>query len=91
MIRALPYVVYLALTLYALIGCLQTDESAARNLPKLGWAVVILLFPFVGAIAWLVAGRPEQGGQGGNPFGPRQAQQCRPRGPDDDPDFLSGL
>ena len=36
----------------------QTDELVIRNLPKLAWIVIILLFPIVGGVAWLVAGRP---------------------------------
>ena len=94
--RALPFVVELALVLYALIDCLQTDEILVRNLPKIVWVFIILLFPFVGPIAWLVAGRPERTGPArGTLWGPRQQAQRkappRPRGPDDDPDFLKGL
>jgi hypothetical protein len=32
----------------------------ARHLPKWGWLVLVLLFPLVGSVAWLVAGRPSK-------------------------------
>ncbi len=96
MIRALPFLVELALVLYALIDCLLCDEALVRNLPKLLWVFIILLFPIVGPIAWLVAGRPQGAGPAtGGPMwgsGPRAHRPApRPKGPDDDPDFLKGL
>jgi hypothetical protein len=33
----------------------------ARHLPKVGWLILVLLFPLVGSVAWLVAGRPSHG------------------------------
>ena len=84
MLRYLPALLSLALTVYCLVDAIQTDNAAVRNLPKIGWLVLILLFPLVGPAAWLIAGRPRRG--------PRTVtQQRRPRGPDDDPDFLKGL
>ncbi len=95
MIRTLPYLLALVLTLYALIDCVQTDESRVRGLPKVVWVFVILLFPFVGPLGWLLAGRPERDdGPGASPWGPRRQSERRdrrPKGPDDDPDFLKNL
>lgn len=102
MLRYLPYVLSLALTVYCLIDCLQTDEALIRNLPKLLWVVLILLFPVVGPVAWLVAGRPDKTTasqyatqqERWEADWKRREQQRRqrpPRGPDDDPDFLKGL
>lgn len=103
MIRTLPVLLSLALTVYCLIDAIQTDEVVMRNLPKMAWVIIILLFPVVGPIAWLVAGRPEK------PMRNVRSQQDRwddhrrsrdqrpdprrrpPRGPDDDPDFLKDL
>lgn len=48
------------LWLYCLIEAISSQEGEVRNLPKLGWVVIVLLFPFVGSIAWLVAGRPQR-------------------------------
>ncbi|KWX09463.1 membrane protein, partial [Carbonactinospora thermoautotrophica] len=47
----LVYVVPLALTIYALIDCIQTDESEARGLPKPFWVLIILFGWLPGSIA----------------------------------------
>ncbi|MGZ4627702.1 PLDc N-terminal domain-containing protein [Oryzihumus sp.] len=78
----------LALTIYAVIDCIQTDQEAQRNLPKLAWVVLILLFPPIGAIAWFVAGRPRRG-YGDRGRGP--GRPGTPLGPDHDPHFLRNL
>ena len=87
MIRVLPWLLSIALTVYAVVDCIQTDEPRVRNLPKLLWILLILVFPVVGPIAWLVAGRPQRGPAGRRPTSRPQP----PRGPDDDPDFLRRL
>lgn len=84
MLRALPLLVGLALTIYALTDCLQAGTRKGQA--KVGWLAAILLLPFVGALAWLLAGRSSSGGTGR----PRTGRPP-PRGPDDDPDFLRGL
>ena len=84
MLRYLPVILSLALTIYCAVDAIQTRDGAARNLPKIAWLILILLFPVVGPAAWLIAGRPRKG-QPGLP------QQRRPRGPDDDTDFLKDL
>jgi hypothetical protein len=56
--RGLPVLLELGLTIFCLIDCVQTPEISVRNLPKWGWIVMILLFPLLGSVAWLVAGRP---------------------------------
>jgi hypothetical protein len=48
-----------ALWVFCLVDAIGTPSASARNLPKVGWIILILLFPLVGSIAWLVAGRPE--------------------------------
>ena len=87
------FLVDLALMVVAVIDCLSTDEYAVRNLPKIAWVFLILLFSPVGPIAWFVAGRPQNqrvGAAGawrpGNGF-PEYDRPRRPA-PDDDPDFL---
>jgi hypothetical protein len=54
-------VVSFALTVYCLIECIGTPEGAIRNLPKVAWVFIILLFPIVGPVAWLAVGRPDTG------------------------------
>jgi hypothetical protein len=48
----------LALCVYCLIDVIGRSDGEIRNLPKLAWVVLVLLFPLVGSIAYLVAGRP---------------------------------
>jgi hypothetical protein len=102
-IYGLLAVVELALLVYCLIDCIQTDSSQVRNLPKVWWLLLVLFFPLVGGVAWLYAGRPPRGtpgagswlgGPGRSPRTPgvRGTRGTRPpRGPDDDPDFLRHL
>ena len=85
MLRVLPVLIGLGLAIYALVDCIQTDESKVRGLPKVFWIILIVLITFVGPIAWLIAGKERTlPGRGGR-------QRRGPIGPDDDPDFLRGL
>ncbi len=52
-------VLVLALCVYCLIDVIGSSEGEIRHLPKLWWIVLVLLFPLVGSIAWLAAGRPQ--------------------------------
>lgn len=54
-------VLMLGLTIFAVVDVITTDEGSVRNLPKMMWLLLVLLFPLVGSIAWLVAGRPVVG------------------------------
>ena len=85
MLRYLPVLLSLGLTIYCVVDAIQTEDEAVRNLPKLAWLGLILLAPLVGPVAWLIAGRPRTVAI--RPATPPR----RPRGPDDDPDFLKGL
>ena len=38
--------------LFAVLDVISTDEMLMRNLPKLVWLFIVVLFPTVGAIAW---------------------------------------
>ncbi|MEU1076798.1 MULTISPECIES: PLD nuclease N-terminal domain-containing protein [unclassified Streptomyces] len=83
MLRYLPFLLVLALWIYAFIDCLNTPEEEVRGLPKVVWVIVILLFGEVllGPVAWFFAGRPRRvaGRRGGW------------TAPDDNPEFLAGL
>ena len=95
MIRYLPFLIEMALLVYCLIDCIQTDVP--RNLSKTTWVFVIILLPVVGGIAWLVAGRPEHRPARNVPWPSTQTagfpEYERPRrsSPDDDPEFLAGM
>lgn len=53
--------VVLALWVFCIIDVITTREEDARHLPKVAWLILVLLFPLVGSIAWLAAGRPRKG------------------------------
>ena len=57
MLRVLPFVLALALTIYALIDAARSYEDEVAYLPKPWWVVLILLVPVLGPLAWLGAGR----------------------------------
>jgi len=58
MIRFLPFVAGFVLYVFCLVDVIGSREDSVRNLPKLWWLLIVLFFPFVGSIAWLIAGRP---------------------------------
>ena len=84
MLRYLPLLLAIALTLYALIDCARTEQDSVRGLPKWAWLLIIIFIGTIGAVAYLIWGRPRKQGPGRG--GPR-----RTIGPDDDPDFLRKL
>lgn len=84
MLRFVLPLLSLALTIYAVVDCIQTPEDQVRHIPKIFWIVLVILIPWVGSIAWLIAGR-ERG------VPPRRRPLSGPKGPEDDPDFLRGL
>ena len=92
----LLFLLEVVLAVIALISCISADDSDLRGLPKIAWVIVILLFPLVGAIVYLVAGRPVTVTPGpgvwrpGSGF-PEAERPRRPLAPDDDPDFLRSL
>ncbi|WP_405817478.1 PLD nuclease N-terminal domain-containing protein [Streptomyces sp. NBC_01390] len=85
MLRVLMILVPLALSIYAFIDCVTTQEKDVRFMPKPVWAILILLFPLVGSVSWLIIGRDRAtsqrlGGAGGQWIAP-----------DDNPEFLKSL
>lgn len=48
-----------ALWVFCLVDAIGSRPDRVRNLPKVAWIILILIFPFIGSIAWLVVGRPE--------------------------------
>ena len=53
-----------ALWIYCLLDVIMADESRIRNLGKSTWIWVVLVTSVVGAVAWLVAGKPESTSRG---------------------------
>lgn len=92
MLRALIYLLPLALTIYAFIDCLNTPEDEAKHLPKIAWVFIILLFWIVGPIVWLAAGKPRHAPAGGRtPSEWHRGRRTTWVAPDDNPDFLKSL
>ena len=87
---ALPVVLVIALTVYCLVNCVQAAEGDVRTLPRWAWILLVLLFPLVGGIAYLLAGRPLAAAAGSRTDS-RVPRGQPPRAPDDDDDFLRGL
>ena len=101
--RIVLIVLVFALTLYALLDCARTpEESMPARMPKFLWITLVVLFPTIGPIAWIIVSRvkaaEERGGyveptvwssKEGTSF--RRPQRARPMAPDDDPDFLRDL
>lgn len=46
------------LWVYCFIQALTSREDEVRHLPKVAWVLLVLFFPLIGSVAWLVAGRP---------------------------------
>ncbi|MSO78518.1 MAG: PLDc_N domain-containing protein [Acidimicrobiia bacterium] len=47
---------------WAIFDCISTDAASCRNLPKGMWLILVLILPDIGALAWLIIGRPERAG-----------------------------
>ncbi|MEU9479182.1 PLD nuclease N-terminal domain-containing protein [Streptomyces sp. NPDC048191] len=85
MLRYLPFLLVLALWIYAFVDCLNTPEEEVRHLPKVAWVIVILLFGevLVGPVAWLITGRARRA--------PAESSAPHWVAPDDNPEFLKSL
>lgn len=97
MIRFLPFVLLLAVYVYAFIDLATSPRNEVRLLPRLVWLLVMIVIPVLGVAGWLVLGRPLRRPRGGG-GGRRLPRPSAPTGysggpiaPDDDPDFLHKL
>ncbi|MEV7729003.1 PLD nuclease N-terminal domain-containing protein [Streptomyces sp. NPDC087917] len=89
MLRYLPFLLILALTIYAFIDCLNTPEEEVKHLPKVVWVLIILLFSIVGPVVWLFAGRKRS--SVGGPGAGGRSRRAQWVAPDDNPEFLDSL
>ncbi len=91
MLRVLMILVPLALSIYAFIDCITTQEKDVRHIPKPLWAILILLFPLVGSISWLIVGRDRASASGRIGGAPGRRSGSGWVAPDDNPEFLKSL
>ncbi|GGV77938.1 PLD nuclease N-terminal domain-containing protein [Streptomyces griseoloalbus] len=94
MLRVLMFLVPLALSVYAFIDCISTKDEDIRHMPKPLWAILVLLFPLVGSISWLIAGKKRHPAGAGGTIGSawsRGGGRHQWVAPDDNPDFLKSL
>jgi Phospholipase_D-nuclease N-terminal len=80
---------------YCLIDAIMTPPEQLRSLTTMSWALLITVLPVIGAIAWLLAGRPDRSWRtptmpqhlAGMPrLGPQQAIRRHPAGRAVEPD-----
>jgi len=62
---------------FSVIDVLTTDAAEVRSLPKWAWIAIVVVGFVVGAVAWLLVGRPARPGPGG---GRPDARARRERG-----------
>lgn len=60
--------VLLALWIFCVFHVIVSRDDEVRHLPKLVWLLVVLFFPLVGSLAWLLAGRPVKVQAAGRPY-----------------------
>jgi hypothetical protein len=72
------------IAVYALADLAGADAQQTGGIPKAVWAIIIIIAPVIGPLAWIIM-RRRQRGHGNGPSRPRPAG---PVAPDDDPDFL---
>jgi hypothetical protein len=96
--RGVPVLLLVLLWLYCLFDAIGSDPARVRNLPKGAWVLIVLVFPDVGSVLWLVAGRPRgpqrsvpyKGNTGIPPEYDRPGRAVA-QSPDDDAAFLEQL
>ncbi|MGO4234557.1 PLD nuclease N-terminal domain-containing protein [Pseudarthrobacter sp. YAF2] len=77
-------VAVLVIFVYGLVDVIRTEGRLTRGISKPAWIIVQVILPVLGAILWLLIGRPRGTAQ------PRPSYP-HPTAPDDDPDFLRNL
>ena len=79
------FLIVFAFWVWALLDVIATDSQACRNLPKVAWLIIVFLLADIGAVAWILFGRPPKGR-----WIPRPTDFAAPRRPvgfEDRPDF----
>ncbi|KQQ90859.1 PLDc N-terminal domain-containing protein [Pseudarthrobacter sp. SL88] len=84
LLRVALAVAVLVIFVYGLVDVIRTDGRLTRGISKPAWIVVMIILPVLGAILWLLIGRPRAAA-------PQQQGYRHPTAPDDDPEFLRNL
>ncbi|GEN80943.1 PLD nuclease N-terminal domain-containing protein [Actinotalea fermentans] len=100
MLRALVYVVPIALAIFALIDLSRSLPEERAGLRRTLWVAIIVLLPVLGPIVWIAVSRNSRAGSaparprplppmapGRGPLRP-PTRRPGPVAPDDDPEFL---
>jgi hypothetical protein len=98
LLRGVPVLLVVLFWLYCLFDAIGADETRVRNLPKTAWVFIVLIGFDVGAIAWLIGGRPRGAaaslpykGNTGVPPEYDRPGRATAQSPDDDAAFLEAL
>ncbi len=83
--EGIVFLLLVAFWIWALFDCISTDGALCRNLPKGFWLILILFLPDLGALAWLLLGRPERAGW--RPGSTDYSAPRRPIGVEDSPRY----
>jgi hypothetical protein len=100
MLRNLGVLLIIGIVVYSLIDIARSGDDERLGAPRFLWALLVLLVPLFGSVAWLAISRmrrsvPGSGANGGTARGPATRPVVRrrpgPVAPDDDPEFLRKL
>jgi len=61
LIEGLVGILVFGFWIWALLDVIATEAELCRNLPKGIWLILVLLLFDIGALVWLLLGRPEKG------------------------------
>ncbi|MBO9555408.1 PLDc N-terminal domain-containing protein [Cellulomonas sp.] len=94
--RNVGVLIVVGLLIYCLIDIARSSDDERLGAPRVLWALLVLLVPLFGSIAWLAISRLRRpatdGGTSRAPGGrPVVRRRQGPVAPDDDPDFLRKL
>jgi hypothetical protein len=95
--RNVGVLIVVGLLIYCLIDIARSDDDERLGAPRVLWALLVLLVPLFGSIAWLAISRLRRPAADGGtasrgPAGrPVVRRRQGPVAPDDDPDFLRKL
>ena len=88
------FLALLFLWIFCIVDVITSESELVRNLPKIAWVFIVLIFSDVGSIAWLILGRPRRAALlpgATRARAPRPQRARGPVGPEDSPHFLKSI